>query len=136
MYIRRGVWHVPGIVYNDTYGYAGDPDNLIQMTPDDTPMVLDLKSNDATKRSYFAQVQAYSNAEYVIDDAGERKPMPRLDGEPLPCALLHVTPERAGLRIVEGDWFNQLFLPSLEVWQANNEIPMPKEKTVWDKWEL
>lgn len=114
------------VVFSDTHQYAGRPDGLMHIPGlHDEYLPFDLKSQAAHKasRAHFAQVSAYSFAEFILDGDGASS----LDIAGRPCVILYVTPDRAGTRLLENPeyYFHGLFLPQLQAFTASKEGLLP-----------
>lgn len=133
------VWFSEFPCFSDEHGYAGTAD-AVMLLGDDLYLV-DLKTSDSFRRGWMAQVAAYAHAEFVVVDrtCAIEAPMPRLGDKPLPCAVLMVTEERAGMRAFDPvPAFREMFLPALSAWRANSGkvgITLPPQ-AVWDAWEV
>jgi hypothetical protein len=87
------------VAWSDTYGYAGSFDAILIVwldadgypTPDrsGTPRILivDWKTSKDTHAEVAMQLAAYANADYILDDDGQRAEMPEIAGG----AVLHIT---------------------------------------------
>lgn len=118
------------VAINRTLGYAGRPDKIMRMSG--IEFVADVKTqvNHTAKRSHIAQTAAYSFCETLVVN-GEEVPMVRIEDQPLPCAIIYVTPHKSGARIVENPstYFHELFVPALKSYKANKELPLPSRAT-------
>lgn len=129
----------PQIVYSEypafniSKRYAGRPDCIWVL--DGEMMVEDAKSQAeySCKRIHFAQASAYAHSQMLYSPEGVIK-FPRNKNKILPVCVLYVTPDRCGLRILRDHsaYYKELFLPALQAFHANKELPLP-EKCVWNE---
>ena len=113
-------------VFNDDHEYAGTIDAVCGIGEE--LYCLDIKTSDSFKRTWMAQIAAYSNALFgVIEDEGIQMewPIPK----ETKCAILQVLPDRYIWRPMEVHEvkasFERLFLPSLNAYRANQSLPLP-----------
>jgi hypothetical protein len=109
-----------GAVFNDTHEYAGRLDCILYMQGQ--LWNVDLKTSSSFRRSWMAQVVAYSKAEFsLVCEPGSdiQIEWPMMEG--LPCAILQVKEDRAVWRPVNRieERFNEFFLPALQAYKAN-----------------
>jgi hypothetical protein len=67
------------MLYNDTHGYAGSCDCILYIN--DALYFVDLKTSAIIDETYGLQVAAYAHAEFIIDELGNRLPMPEGSNE-------------------------------------------------------
>ena len=120
-----GFLEIEATCWSDTYGYAGTLD-FIAMVGDEA-VITDIKTGKSGAWPEVAlQLAAYANADYIIDAAGERRPLPQIDA----AAVLTVRPD--GYRLIPvrmGDDVFATFRALIEVSRWEHEI----SKTVLGK---
>ncbi len=107
-------------VFNDTHEYAGTMDAIAYV--DGALWCMDLKTSNSFKRTWMAQIAAYSHADFgVLEDV--EVPIP----QDLPCAVLQVADDRWNWREVTDPRtaFTDFFLPALKAHTASKELPLP-----------
>ena len=79
-------------VWSDTHGYAGTLDAICMI--DGEALILDWKTGASGVWADVAlQLNAYANADCILDPDGTRRDLPQIDG----AAVLHLRPEFADL---------------------------------------
>ena len=129
-------------VFSDLQGtpYAGTLDGLIEFDNSGPNSQngrwygwFDLKTSDSFKRSWAAQLAAYSKTDFgVLSDGNSCVEFQMPSG--LPCGVLMVTPERVLFRDmtnVVDNYYEHLFIPALKAWYGDR-LPLPPKATVWD----
>ena len=120
-----GFLEIEATCWSDTYGYAGTLD-FISMIGDEA-VIVDIKTGKSGAWPEVAlQLAAYANADFIIDAAGERRPLPQIDA----AAVLTVRPD--GYRLIPvrmGDDVFATFKALIEVSRWEHEI----SKTVLGK---
>ena len=75
-------------VWSDTHGFAGTLDAIILV--DGEAIILDYKTGaSGIWPDVGIQLNAYANADEILDKSGERRPLPKIDG----AAALHLRPD-------------------------------------------
>jgi len=136
---RPDIWYAEVPVFNETLGYAGTCDGVMYLNGQLLCFDCKTQGSYSAKRSHFAQIAAYARAEYIVTDTDLNltAEMPTLMGEPLPCGILYVSPEKVGMRMIESKgcnlpqlYFDKLFVPALTAFTSNKDLPMP-EQCAW-----
>lgn len=102
------------VAWSDTHRYAGSFDAVLRLRLDENGrpdlqgepalVMTDWKTSKATYPDVALQMSAYAHADFMIDPAGNRTPMPEFDG----ACVLHITNETWAfkpVRIDEADVF-------------------------------
>jgi len=75
-------------VWSDTHGFAGTLDAIVLI--DGEAIILDYKTGaSGIWPDVGIQLNAYANADEILDKSGERRPLPKIDG----AAALHLRPD-------------------------------------------
>ena len=104
--------------WSETYGYAGTLD-FISMFGDEA-VIVDIKTGKSGAWPDVAlQLSAYANADFLIDAAGERRPLPQIDA----AAVLTVRPDEYRLIPVRlGDDVFDTFKALIEVSKWEHDV--------------
>ena len=113
-----GFLEIEATCWSDTYGYAGTLD-FIAMIGDET-VIVDIKTGKSGAWPDVAlQLSAYANADFIIDAAGERRPLPQIDA----AAVLTVRPDGYSLIPIRlGDDVFDTFKALIEVSKWEHDI--------------
>ena len=83
-----GFLEIEATCWSDTHAYAGTLDFIAMI--DDEAVICDIKTGKSGAWPDVAlQLSAYANADFIIDAAGERRPLPQIDA----AAVLTVRPD-------------------------------------------
>ena len=113
-----GFLEVEATAWSETHGYAGTLD-FIAMVGDEV-VITDIKTGKSGAWPDVAlQLSAYANADYLIDAAGERRPLPQIDA----AAVLTVRPDEYRLIPVRlGDDVFDTFKALIEVSKWEHDV--------------
>ncbi len=113
-----GFLEIEATCWSDTYGYAGTLDFIAMI--DDEAVICDIKTGKSGAWPDVAlQLSAYANADFIIDAAGERRPLPQIDA----AAVLTVRPD--GYRLIPvrlGDDVFDTFKALIEVSNWEHDV--------------
>jgi hypothetical protein len=94
------------VAWSDEHQYAGSFDGILRLRLDENGkpdpqgepalVMADWKTSKSTYPDVALQMAAYANAEFIIDPAGNRTPMPEFDG----AVVLHITEDQAAFKPV------------------------------------
>ena len=119
------LWVSEASCFNDTHEYAGTFDAIAEVEGE--LVMLDLKTSDTFKRTWMAQIGAYSHSELFVADDGNG-PVECDTPQGLKCAVLQVLPDRYIYRSFDSEEaYKDLFLPALKAFQANKNVRLPKK---------
>ena len=113
-----GFLEVEATAWSETYGYAGTLDFIAMV--DGEVVITDIKTGKSGAWPDVAlQLSAYANADFLIDAAGERRPLPDIDG----AAVLTLRPDGYQLIPVRlGDDVFDTFRALIEVSKWEHEV--------------
>ena len=113
-----GFLEVEATAWSETHGYAGTLDFIAMV--DGEVVITDIKTGKSGAWPDVAlQLSAYANADFLIDAAGERRPLPDIDG----AAVLTLRPDGYQLIPVRlGDDVFDTFRALIEVSKWEHEV--------------
>ena len=113
-----GFLEVEATAWSETYGYAGTLDFIAMV--DGEAVITDIKTGKSGAWPDVAlQLCAYARADFLIDAAGERRPLPQIDG----AAVLTLRPDGYQLIPVRlGDDVFDTFKALIEVSKWEHEV--------------
>ena len=113
-----GFLEVEATAWSETYGYAGTLDFIAMV--DREAVICDIKTGKSGAWPDVAlQLCAYARADFLIDAAGERRPLPQIDG----AAVLTLRPDGYQLIPVRlGDDVFDTFKALIEVSKWEHEV--------------
>ena len=113
-----GFLEIEATAWSETYGYAGTLDFIAMVGGE--AVITDIKTGKSGAWPDVAlQLSAYANADFIIDAAGERRPLPQIDA----AAVLTVRPDEYRLIPVRlGDDVFDTFKALIEVSKWEHDV--------------